>query len=430
MQRDVHVRREGDDTADGSLFQPWRSIEHALTQLVPGDRLVLGTGTWDGFEIAVSGDDGAWIGVTSVGPGSTLRGPVRLASGVHHVQLEGLDIGGFAGDDVSGVRIEGAAHHVIVRDSRMHDITGTSAMGITVYGTDGDGVRDLWIFGNLLEDLEPAPSEALVVNGNVQRFRIEGNRVEDVNNIGIDVIGGEDWLSTEHPIDGAVVANRVVRANSNYGDGAAAGVYVDGADHIAIERNWIEACDFGIEIGAENAGVTSQGILVRSNVTWRNFKGGLIFGGFARGRGRVADLWVGHNTFALDGRPDEQTRFGKRGAANGEVIAQWADRVTLVGNILHGSADSEALFTRWGEGEGFVLDGNLYWGGTVEPEDAGPWSSDPGFVDLQGGDLHLRSDAVGIDARLADEEVGPVDLDGQPRLQGPGVDLGAYERAP
>ena len=44
---------------------------------------------------------------------------------------------------------------------------------------------------NELANLTLGSSEALVVNGNVKDFLIEGNRVHDTNNIAIDVIGFE-----------------------------------------------------------------------------------------------------------------------------------------------------------------------------------------------------------------------------------------------
>ena len=426
FDRDRFVTSEGDDAADGSEPSPWRTVEHAVAALRPGDRLVLGEGSWPGFEIPVSGEDGSWIGV--VGPDARVTGSVQLVSGVHHVQIEGLDIGDFSGDDVAGVRLQGAGHHVIVRDNRIHDVTGESAMGINLYGHDGDGIHDVWIVGNRLQDLEPARSEALVVNGNVQRFRIEANHIEDVNNIGIDVIGGERSISEESPSDGAVVGNRVIRANSSYEDGAAAGIYVDGADRILIEGNRVEACDFGIEIGAENHGFASQGVVVRSNVTWRNYKGGLIFGGFSRTRGRVADLWVGHNTFVMDGRPDEDSPQGKRGAANGAVIVQFADRATLVGNLFVVPDGTEAAVAHWGAGDDVVFSENLYWGGPAEPEDAEALGFDPGFVDLDAGDLRLREDSGALDRRASEVLVGALDQAGNPRLAGPALDLGAYER--
>ena len=55
---------------------------------------------------------------------------------------------------------------------------------------------------------------------------------------------------------------------------------------------------------------------------------------------------------------------------------------------------------------------------------------DPGFLTLEGGDYRLRPDGLGVDA--GEQSLVPLDLlldlDGNPRVQGSGVDVGAYER--
>jgi hypothetical protein len=51
---------------------------------------------------------------------------------------------------------------------------------------------------------------------------------------------------------------------------------------------------------------------------------------------------------------------------------------------------------------------------------------DPHFLDLEGGDLHLRHDSPAIDRGVALPELG-TDLDRLPRPQGEASDLGAYE---
>ena len=86
-------------------------------------------------------------------------------------------------------------------------------------------------FGSLSAPAPPAPSEALVLNGNVTGFQVTGNVVRDVNNIGIDMIGGETDIQPNPALvarNGIVRRNVVVAANSNYEGGYAAGIYVDG----------------------------------------------------------------------------------------------------------------------------------------------------------------------------------------------------------
>jgi hypothetical protein len=68
---------------------------------------------------------------------------------------------------VSSSRVEGSAAARVASECPVG--VASSAMGITVYGSDGAGIRDLTIEENFIHDCRPAPSEALVVNGNVQR---------------------------------------------------------------------------------------------------------------------------------------------------------------------------------------------------------------------------------------------------------------------
>jgi Right handed beta helix region len=109
-----------------------------------------------------------------------------------YVKVIGLELQNNPGvTDGSGVRILGSGSHIEVRDNRIHDMRGSNAMGITVYATAAQPISDLMIDGNQIFDCEPAPSEALTLNGNVDGFQVTNNVVRDVNNIGIDFIGGE-----------------------------------------------------------------------------------------------------------------------------------------------------------------------------------------------------------------------------------------------
>lgn len=64
-------------------------------------------------------------------------------------------------------------------------------------------------------------------------------------------------------------------------------------------------------------------------------------------------------------------------------------------------------------------------------------TEDPAFVDAGGADLHLEEGSAAIEAGdpgtdlgifARDEDGGPIDLDGSPRLVGERIDAGAYER--
>ena len=172
-------------------------------------------------------------------------------------------------------------------------------MGVTVYGTSATPITNLVLDGNEIYDCEPALSETLTLNGNVSGFQVTSNYVHDVNNIGLDFIGGEGMCpdpAQDAARNGVCRWNRVARARSNYGGGYGAGIYVDGGHDIVLENNTVTESDLGIEVGAEHAGIVATNIIVRSNLLYRNDKPGLIFGGFAANVGRVRFCQFLNNT--------------------------------------------------------------------------------------------------------------------------------------
>jgi hypothetical protein len=327
-------------------------------------------------------------------------------------------------------------------------------MGITVYGTAENPISNLVIHGNEIYDCEPATSEALTLNGNVTGFEITGNYVHDVNNIGIDFIGGEtDIHATRGARNGLCAENRVERARSSYGGGFAAGIYVDGGCNIIIERNSVTECDMGIEAGAENSGWNTTNITIRSNLLFNNDKVGIVFGGYDGSAGRVRLCSVLNNTLVRN------NRLGITGGDfHGECIIQYAANNSVENNIVFVDerGDKRALSEETSSGNSNnQFDYNVYycstgsgsvqfqWKGTsytgftaytnaVATGDQDSSDIDPLLENLAESDFHLTSGSPAIDsgnpAYLPGGSV--TDYEGNPRVIDNRVDIGAYEYIP
>ena len=426
------------------------SVQAALDAAQPGDSVRVRAGVYaetvvfprggaPGAPIALE----AWPGEQPVLDGGGGPGPDLLRiDDASHVRVLGLELRGLRGvRDGSGIRVTGAATDVVLRGNRIHDLRGRNAMGITVYGTRATAISGLTIEANEISDCDAAPSEALTVNGNVDGFVIAGNRVHDVNNIGIVAIGGETDVQPDPSLvarNGAIRDNQVARARSSYGGGYAAGIYVDGGRDLVVERNLVTMSDLGLEIGAENRGVVARNVHVRENVFLANDKACLVFGGYGAGTGRVRNSRFTHNTC-----------WGNDtlGSGNGELWIQYAEDNVVSHNVFHATA-AGLLVSSWTGNVGTVLDRNLWfttgaprflWNGTEHAglaafraatgQEANGLFADPRLVAPAAGDVHLGAGSPAIDAGdpAFVPAAGETDVDGGPRVGGPRVDLGADE---
>lgn len=441
------------------------TIQGALDAALPGDSVEVAAGTYfEKLTFPNSGTAGAVIALQAAAgsrpilDGTGVSGQnMVLMENRSHLRLRGFEIRNNLGvEDGSGVRILGSGQDLEIDDNIIHDIRGDDAMGITVYGTAAQPIENLRLTNNEIYDCDPARSEALVLNGNVRDFLIEGNSVRDVNNIGIDMIGGETDIQPDTTLvarEGVVRGNTVLRANSIYEGGYAAGIYVDGGRDIVIENNLVVGCDLGIEIGAENSGLLTENITVRNNVLRNNEKVGLVFGGFESAVGRANNNVFSGNSLVHNntvGKNGQGTHFP--GGGIGEIWIQFAEDNLLFNNLVvagpenvfvgsfdggssvNNSFDYNLFFSADGAEKGeFTLNGSAFSGFTAwrngTGNDTHSLISDPLLVDADGGDVHLQASSPAIDggdpAFLP--AVGETDLDGGPRLSGGSVDIGADE---
>lgn len=427
------------------------TIQSALNQAVPGDTISVNAGIYS-EKIAFPNSGSAGGGYITL-QGAAAHASILDGTGVggsnmilidskSYIRVIGFEMRDNTGvSDGSGVRILGSGSHIEIRDNKIHDIRGSDAMGITVYGTQPTSISQLIIDGNEIYDCEPARSEALTLNGNIEQFEVTNNLVRDVNNIGVDFIGGETDIQPDPSKvvrNGVCRGNQVYRARSIYEGGYAGAIYVDGGRDILIERNITSESDLGLEIGAENNGITTRNIVVRDNLIYRNDKVGIVFGGFDASVGRVEDSSFLNNTLY-----DNDTL----GTGVGELWIQFASNNVIRNNIFlggqetllyseNGNVNNQLDYNLWFTSAltpTFVWNGNAFAGltafRTASSQEAAGLYGDPLLVSPASADFHLSplSPAVNAGDPGFVAGVGETDVDGSTRVSGGRVDIGADE---
>ena len=453
MAATFFVSTTGDDANAGTdPALPWRHIQKAFDAATPGSTVNVAAGRYnerpvlnvsgnatDGF-ITFQADGHAIISAKKL-PGAD----VVSINNRHYVKLVGFEIrDNLKVSNGSGIRLTEANSFIEIRNNRITNMKGQNAMGITVYGTEPvNGISNLVIDGNEVFKVQPARSEAVVLNGNVHDFVVSNNYVHHVNNIGMDFIGGEGRSpdpATDVTRNGLVFGNRVTRASFKGGGRDAAGIYLDGAQDVVVERNVVWRNDVGIEVNALNPSRVSSGIVVRDNVIANNNRAGLSLGGSDLFTGSVQNSTFTHNTLY---RNDAKKTGG------GEIRVQNAANNLIANNVVSGRRGALLLNAERTAGAN-VSNYNLFfspdgpgrarfaWGGPVlngfgafgaASGDATSRFADPLLGRPSKLDFHLRAGSPAIDAGdpAFVPGVGELDIDNQPRVLGARVEIGADE---
>ncbi len=434
--------------------------------------------------------------------GSSADAGLINISDQQHIRIQGLELTNYSSSKsfgtVAAIMLRRSASNIEIIQNHIHDIrtlapkNNTSALGIAIYGTSPTKpMKDILIQGNHVHDLTLGFSESISLSGNVDGFRIEGNQVHDVDNIGIVVAGGYGtacWESAnrnscddslDYARNGLVMGNTVynvdTRKNSAYPDNtvnAAAGIYVDGARTIVVERNRVYSNGSGLSVSSENAGGLAKDIIVRNNLIYNNHRTGMNLGAENAQKGRVDNLTVTNNTFYNN---DLSPQWG------GEIFMEFdVDNSLITNNIFYadnyiydagndvdldinliindglppevsGSEDNKLVKNiyhgkginrtwqwqgKWYNHESF--EAFLEASGDKLDEVEGSFDADPGFAflpdtpDEQVELIRLEPSLINPPSKnrafpLSASIVGELDKAANPRLNDDALDIGAYE---
>lgn len=233
---------------------------------------------------------------------------IYIGDNIHNIVIEGLNLRGHnAGvEEIYGIMIEGRnINNILIRNNKIHHLmSNTDAHGIAVYGTGNTSnyqhITNVIIEDNEVYNMRTGSSENIVINGNVSKWQIKNNYIHDINNIAIDVIGGEGTSKTPgRPhgrllpyyfdaarygvIENNLVKNMTTLNNPAYDNEAiwAGAIYVDGGHHIMIKNNMVINTPWAYDIGAENC-VNTRHILLVKNTARRSHFGDLSIGAYRK----------------------------------------------------------------------------------------------------------------------------------------------------
>lgn len=488
-----YISTTGNNSNPGtSTASPWLTIQYALNHAVAGDILNIMAGTYTGkltwnhegaagqyitlqnynediviLDGSTVGNNQSFMaienkdyikidGLRFTNHNGSYQPVINLYGNCNHIEISNCEFYTTDCNESYAILCEGRGDDIKILNNYMHDLLGDNAVGILFVGSNTTiPFSNILISGNHIENIAPAPSEAIAVNGNIDGFEISNNLVEDVNNIGIVMIGGEDWVNTNDAVNfarnGVCKFNTVINANSIYGGGFAGGIYVDGGKDIIVENNSITGSDIGLEIGCENNGFIAENIIVRNNLIYKNEKSGLGFGGYDfPATGQVQNCsFTGNTVFDNDLL---NTGFG-------QLWIQYALNCEVKNNIFYAETNAWLINAEIID-PGFNIDLNYndyyYPGGTSNAKflfdfsyiigydnfkvaagtDANSLFTDPLFSYLIAPDFdfHLLSlspcinngDPLYDDAGIAADDI---DMDLESRLIGIRVDIGADEFA-
>ncbi|TWT00165.1 right-handed parallel beta-helix repeat-containing protein [Planomicrobium sp. CPCC 101079] len=431
-QSNIYVAINGNDEEAGTLSKPLRTLQQAALVAKAGTTVHVREGIYkEKLVIQHSGTEAKPIIFKSYQNEKVVLSGENIKSEEGDTSIITIDdknyvtVSGFTIQDLStnladetvmGIFITGASSHILMDSNHIQRIETHSAQGnghgIAVYGTGS--MKNIRIINNMVEDLKLGASEALVLNGNIDRFEITGNLVRRNDNIGIDLIGYEG-VSLDKNAD--YVRNGIVNRNkvydiSSYGNPAygkeysAAGIYVDGGRDIMIEENTVYHNDIGIEAASEHKGKFAANIEIFENVIYENFYTGIAIGGYDEQQGGIKNSRISKNILY---------RNDTKGMGGGQLMLQHDIRANKIEkNILTAGPSHIFIANYFITGENNKLNQNVFhkeserkgiwiWGDeeftsfsafkSVSGSDKGTMYIDPKYVDSSDYNFRLETNS-------------------------------------
>lgn len=414
-----YVAPDGSDADPGTPARPWRTVGKAAATLQPGETVLIRAGTYHERVVAErSGTAGAPITYAAYpGETATIDG-----TGLDLLQWTGLfDLSGRDHITVKGLHVVNSTRAGILADTCGNIViedtttTNTYSSGIDVWNS-----HDVVVAGNeVVQANNGGDQENLSILGTT-RFEVRDNHVHDG---GTTPAGGEGICVKDGSSHGKVYRNHVHHLPR-------LGIYVDGWDKythdIEVFANTVHDTENdGFTIASEMGGQVER-VFLYNNVSYNNrFLGINVSQNGTSATHPMRDVFVVNNTVVGNG-----TGVWGGGIA---VDSVQVEGVVVANNIVADNLSFQIVVGAGVPAAQVSVHHNLV-DGFREYEDETRGTSfvegDPRFASHAAFDFHLLAGSPALNAGDASAlPAGAVtDRDGHPRVVGPAVDLGAYER--
>lgn len=440
-----YVATTGNDANPGTLAQPWRTIQKAMSSATAGSTVNIRGGTYNerlrmnvqgaagsyitfqpyGFSVPAGGC-GGYTGVACGGEqvildyaylGTATDGvPFLMISSKNYVRVQGFTFRNHSvvGSMQQGLRIEGTSSFVEINYNKFlnnKDTSGTwgganAYLHIRTWNT----ATNLLFKGNELGGIVTASSEALT-HSSTGTVVIEDNYIHDVDGIAIDVWRGGGNATIRRNLLEFIGKTRAGAWQYGVQHNA---IYVDGGHDVVIEGNTVRDSGYSIAALSEPGNPDTYNVTIRNNVSYRNWAAWEIGNWRSNTDGsQNHDITVVNNTSYDD--------------ELGIVIRPYVSAsVTWKNNLIANCPTPYYNSLGWPVGD---MNYNLYHGGPAGP-DANKVTVDPQLTNAAAGDLRPRSSSPAVNAgdpSVSTADVGSVDFGGAERVLSGRVDVGAYE---
>jgi parallel beta-helix repeat protein len=414
-----YVATSGSDSNPGTQAQPWRTIQKAADTLIAGDMVFVKEGPYNerviphnsgnpGDYIAYIAYPGDTVTIDGIGistPGEFDWGGLFDVSGRTYIKISGFRI---INSPSAGIFVGNSSHIIIEKNS--------------TYNTFSSGIG-VWDCSNIIIDNNEVElacndgEEECITVALTDIFEVKNNHV---HHGGPGTHGGEGIDAKDGSSNGKIYNNHVHDINK-------LGIYVDAWDkhtyNIDVFRNIVHDCtEEGFSVACEAGGLL-ENVRIYNNIAYNNGTVGITIADWGKAvvEHPMKNIKVINNTFYNNG----MNNWG------GGIFVENpnAENVVIRNNICSQNLSFQIAVEAGVPAENLAVDHNLIDGYREYPEEI--YGSDyvegnPMFANPSRADFHLQEDSPAIDNGSAVDAPSD-DFDGNPRPQGAGYDIGAFE---